>query len=329
MLADPGYSHKYYVDLTPFAKTVNGVDLLVGGLGKGGKGYYCLDVTDPFTIATEAALAARVKWEFPKATTDSDDVADIGYSFSRPVIVNTKAGWVIIFGNGYNSPNESALLFALAIDGSVLAKIDTDSGPSNGLSTPAVVDVNNDLLADYVYAGDLLGNLWKFDIRSASPGDWKVAHTSGGAPAPLFAARGPGDSIQPITTKPDVMFHCARHGYIVVFGTGKYLGSSDFDDFSTQALYGIWDYGDDTDSSEFLGPSTERLPPISPTNLIPSLCWNRLNWCGPRLAVGSCGSHPIINQFGPLKRRLLRTGSYPILPAWSSTMRDGTLIYPF
>lgn len=49
------------------------------------------------------------------------------------------------------------------------------------------------------------------------------------------------------------MFHCARHGYIVVFGTGKYLGSSDFDDFSTQALYGIWDYGDDTDSSEFLG----------------------------------------------------------------------------
>jgi type IV pilus assembly protein PilY1 len=211
-------------------------------------------VTDPLTITSEATLASRVKWEFPKATTAAADVADMGYSFSRPAIVNTAAGWVVLFGNGYNSPNEHAVLFVLSTSGTVLAKIDTLSGPSNGLSTPAVVDVNSDSLADYVYVGDLLGNLWKFDIQAASAASWKSAYESSpGVPAPLFTARGPGGAIQPITTKPDAMYHCKRHGTIVVFGTGKYLGSSDFADVSTQTLYGIWDYGDDSDDAEYLG----------------------------------------------------------------------------
>ncbi|CAB1063883.1 Type IV fimbrial biogenesis protein PilY1, partial [Olavius sp. associated proteobacterium Delta 1] len=49
-LIDPEYSHKYYVDLSPAIRdiTIGGLakTYLVGGLGKGGKGYYALDVTD-------------------------------------------------------------------------------------------------------------------------------------------------------------------------------------------------------------------------------------------------------------------------------------------
>ena len=252
-LSDSSYSHKYFVDLTPFVRTVNGTTLLVGGCGKGAKGYFCLDVTDAKTITSESALASRVKWEFPNAATAAADNVDMGYSFSRPVLVNTAAGWVVIFGNGYNSTNEHAVLFVLSTDGALLAKIDTGRGPSNGLSTPAVVDVDNDTLADYVYVGDLLGNVWKFDIRSTSVASWDSAYKSGGTPVPLFTATSPSGTVQPITTKPDVMFHCKMDGYIVAFGTGKYLGNTDFSDTTTQTVYGIWDYGDITDEGEYLG----------------------------------------------------------------------------
>ena len=76
---------------------------------------------------------------------------------------------------------------------------------------------------------------------------------------PLFQAKGPKSqefpegSPQPITTKPEITFHPSEHGYLVLFGTGKFLGQSDFSDSSVQTVYGIWDYGDDTDDSEYLG----------------------------------------------------------------------------
>jgi len=52
------------------------------------------------------------------------------------------------------------------------------------------------------------------------------------------------------------MPHCeypGLPGWMIVFGTGKYLGADDLNDFSTQAIYGIWDYGDDEDDDEYLG----------------------------------------------------------------------------
>jgi len=259
LLTQPSYSHKFYVDLTPFAQDVGTVNLLVGGLGKGGKGYYCLDVTDlntadtdPLSMTTEAQLAAKVKWEFPNTATLAADTADMGYSFSRAVIVKSKVGWVVIFGNGYNSTNESSVLFVLdALTGTLLRKIDTGFNPSNGLSTPAPVDVNGDSIVDYIYAGDLQGNMWKFDLTDSAPASWEVAYN----PKPLFRAMDGAvtPNYQPITIKPDVMTHCSETGYIVAFGTGKYLGSTDLADTKTQTLYGIWDYGDDADNNEYVG----------------------------------------------------------------------------
>jgi type IV pilus assembly protein PilY1 len=100
-------------------------------------------------------------------------------------------------------------------------------------------------VVDFVYAGDLKGNLWKFDLISGEVINWGVAFRgSGGRAAPLFVARDPAGAPQPITSRPDVMFHPEKHGLIVCFGTGKFLGLDDYSDIQTQTLYGLWDYGD-------------------------------------------------------------------------------------
>jgi len=264
LLTEPGYQHKYYVNVTPYVKNAGGTALLVGGLGKGGKGYYCLDVSDPSSIVFETDVADMVQWEFPKSSTSNTDVLDVGYSFSRAFITKTNYSgfpWVAIFGNGYSSPNEKAVLFILdAFTGDVVKKIDTGVGGGgicNGLSTPVLIDVDSNQTADYIYAGDLMGNMWKFDISDPSPTNWDVAYRNSvsGNPEPLFTAKDDAGNVQPITSKPDVMRPCTLElpGYFVIFGTGKYLGYTDFSTTGTQTLYGISDYGDDDDNTEYLG----------------------------------------------------------------------------
>jgi Tfp pilus tip-associated adhesin PilY1 len=181
----------------------------------------------------------------------------MGYSFSRVTVAKSHdtsdAPWIVIFGNGYVSTSEEASLFILnPANGKVLKRIDTQVAGCNGLSTPMAVDVDYDGVVDYVYAGDLKGNMWKFDLTSTDYNDWEVAfyESDGLTPKPLFSTPG-----QPITTRPDVMKHCSiyRHGYLVFFGTGKYLEATDLTDGSLQSLYGIWDYGDDGDDLENVG----------------------------------------------------------------------------
>jgi type IV pilus assembly protein PilY1 len=263
-LTKPTYSHRFYVDQTPVTKdgvtiaTDTQITLLVGGLGKGGKGYYALDITDPSAITNETELAAKVLWEYPRTGYGDPDADDLGYSYGRPSIVmsNDSDRWLVIFSNGYNSPKGHAVLFIVdPADGSLIKKIDTGAGNCNGLSTPVAIDINADQKVDYVYAGDLKGNLWKFDL-TGNISNWKVAFNESGTPKPLFQAKD-GINPQPITTKPDVMYSCESDGLMVVFGTGKYLGDSDFLDNSLQTIYGIWDYSDPTDPSEYLG-SFER-----------------------------------------------------------------------
>ena len=258
-LVNPAYSHRYYVDMSPYVENTGSQTLLVGGLGKGGKGYYCLDVTNALTMTSESELAGKVQWEYPDSSTPSTETADMGYSFSEAYIVksnDTAHPWVVVFGNGYASANEHAVLFVLdAFTGVKIAQIDTGAGSCNGLSTPTPVDVDLDNKVDYVYAGDLKGNVWKFDFTGSSATDWKVAYGASGTPKPLFQARDGAGAAQPITTKPEVMYHCQSDmpGYLVVVGTGKYLADTDLADTQTQTIYGLWDYGDDADDNEYLG----------------------------------------------------------------------------
>jgi type IV pilus assembly protein PilY1 len=237
-------AHHYLVDGSPtIADAYYGGSwhtLLAGGLGAGGQGIFVLDVTDP-SIFTQARAGSIVRWEF----SDVND-ADMGYTFAQPLLVKTNNGrWSIIVGNGYNNSEDDgrssssghAVLFVLdAETGAVRAKLDTGSGTAatpNGLSGPIAVDITGDGIADVVYAGDLNGNLWKFDLTSSGTGAWHVAF--GGAP--LFSTAG-----QPITVRPDVTKY-TQGGYLVTFGTGRYLDTGDNATVDGQAFYGIRDTG--------------------------------------------------------------------------------------
>lgn len=275
-LTQTSYTHNFFVNASPTVRRVGTTTYLFGGLGKGGKGYYCLDIS-PAKVATftdasatvaakETQLNSMVKWEYSGACPTLDN--DLGYTYSDAYLLRSNgasvnsglpvAGYVLFFGNGYSSANGSAVLYCLNPEtGEVIRKIDTQSGPGNGLTTPVLIDANNDFRVDYAYAGDLKGNIWKFDLSSADPADWDVAYKNGTVPEPLFRTPSPG---QPITSKPAVMFAPKNEitgetnpGYMVIFGTGKYLGLSDISSTSQQTVYGLWDYGDDADNAEYLG----------------------------------------------------------------------------
>ena len=310
-LKDVNFSHRFFVDLTPSVKEIDysateRKTYLVGGLGKGGRGYYALliryrhdsdgdgiwtdimNVDDINDSTSEDAVRDLIQWEYPRADTAADGMdnngdgatdeagetdPDIGYSFSQAYIVKTNSSvhrWVVIFGNGYGSVANKAVLYVLDLNGNIVRKIDTGVGGDNGLSTPALIDVNNDRQVDYIYAGDLRGNMWKFDLTSDDSAYWGVAYgndadsdglidkADGDTPEPLF------ESGQPITSKPDVMRHCEEEGYMVIFGTGRFLHNNDRADLTQQSIYGIWDYGDDADDDEYLGSFTPGVPqPLS------------------------------------------------------------------
>lgn len=255
-LTDPEYEHRYFVDAGPNIVDVYfpsiGVGgawktVLAGGLNGGGQGIYALDVTDP-TLFDEANAASITLWEF----TDAND-ADLGYTYGRPQLAKMADGtWAAVFGNGYNnteadgaaSTTGHAVLYIVDVEtGDLLKKIDTEAGDAatpNGLATPLLIDDNGDYVVDYIYAGDLLGNLWKFDVDDPVVANWDVAYQSGGDPIPLFTT----DAGQPITSQPQASFHPDNFGgFMIFFGTGKYLEINDNDPFfqPTQAFYGIWD----------------------------------------------------------------------------------------
>ncbi|MEQ1439527.1 PilC/PilY family type IV pilus protein [Fontimonas sp. SYSU GA230001] len=250
-LTDPAYNgnHKYLVDgsIKTLDAYVRGAwkTILVGALGGGGRGVFALDVTDPATFGT-----GSVMWEF----TSAQD-ADMGYSYAQPTIARLKDGhWVAIIANGYNSSSGRAVLFLLDLtDGSVIKKFDTGVGGNNGLSSPIPVDIDGDRITDLIYAGDLRGNMWKFDLRSASSADWRIGFGTAAAPEPLFTACSADPCTnanrQPITARPEVGFNKAEvtgyGGVVVYFGTGRYFAVGDNSSGAqTNTFYGIYDIDD-------------------------------------------------------------------------------------
>ena len=260
-LADPLYTHQYFVDAPPRAadayfgsgtwKTV-----LVSGLGAGGKAIFALDITDPDAFVESGFDGGKVLWEL----SDSDD-SDIGHIIGQPSIIRLNNGsWAAIFGNGYESTSNKAKLFIVDITtGSIIKKFDTlqgSVGSPNGLSTPIAVDSEGDRSTDIIYAGDLQGHLWKFDVSDADPTNWKIAFGTTAAPEPLFRAcnEDPCVTTQAITAKPQVGEN-PDGGLMIYFGTGKFFETGDNvigASPQVQTYYAIRDNHATTDSSSLL-----------------------------------------------------------------------------
>jgi type IV pilus assembly protein PilY1 len=260
------FVHQYLVDGSP---TVGDAffggkwhTVLVAGLGGGGQGIFALDITDPNNI--------KVLWEF----TD-DNNRNLGFTFGAPNIVRIGTRWYALFGNGLNNittPSEDpqsqkgvAALIAVDLEEGPSATMTWGTNPAdgyaddplkssrllrpNGIVGAAPIDVvrpdpeqantmigGRDFTADYVYAGDLFGNLWRFNLNSNGSG------------TKVFSAISASGKPQAITTRPSVIRHPSGAGFIIVFGTGKYLEQADNSQDPatqfTQTVYGIWDNPD-------------------------------------------------------------------------------------
>ena len=328
-LANPSYSHKYYVDGSPMTGDVElgGVvsgggtsfyqadwrTLLVGTLGNGGKGYFVLDVTNPAAGSASSApgfaelnASALIKVDRTRAKVDerncisltngsaekafcekaADEEKDIGYMTAKPVLdendptrttqINrmNDGRWAVVMGNGYNSTNQRPVLLVQYLDGSrelvriqaTTATTGTGNAHDNGLSAHRLVDLNGDGRIDIVYAGDNLGNMWKFDLTSDISSEWSVAF--GGSP--LFTARGLSslsssvrNMVQPITVAPVARANdrkkCLQFqtengvksckadkveavgGMMVSFGTGRNVATGDPASVDVQTVYSVLD----------------------------------------------------------------------------------------
>lgn len=253
--------------------------VLVGSLRLGGRGVYALDVTAPSQPdeTTAAGTNGVVMWEFssgdvasaagdPPCSPGARSCASLGYTYDSINIARLKYDdkWVALVSTGYFPENVEAaardsdrfeaaasrtsLLVIDLATGTLIKELRTSQAPQTppagfktfGLSTPMVFDVGSNEVDDLAYAGDLAGNLWRFDLSADDPNDWKVdlmftTYGSGGAAAA-------GD--QPIVFNPTALADPVTRSAILVFGTGKYLGEDDRTSLiPQQAFYGIRDYG--------------------------------------------------------------------------------------
>lgn len=241
-------NHQYFVDgAAGFGDAYWGGSwrtVLVGTLGAGGKSVFALDVTDP-----DAMDGTKVLWEF-----NGGAHADkMGFIFGPAVVAPFADGnFYAVFANGYDSVDDQAGLFLVRVDDpSIYYYIDTKYGSAvakNGLSTAKLVDLNNDRIIDAIYAGDMQGNVWKFDVTSTVASNWRIAHGTVAAPEPMFVAQdGTGGSAvrQPIQAQLGVTGPPSgvAGDAMVYFGTGRYFVNGDATATDKQSFYGVLDDG--------------------------------------------------------------------------------------
>jgi len=214
--ADYADRHRYFLD---GALTVADVKIgnswktiLIGAMGKGGRGYYALDITEPTRPA--------VLWNYSAA-----DNPNLGYSFGPAQVTKVDGKWVAVLTSGYNNIAEGGrydgdgkghvFLLDLADPRMKANVVDiaTDAGSRTSPSGLARINIaaptfNQDNTAVAAWGGDLLGNMWRFDLKART--------------ATKLLALGSG---RPIMAAPDL---AEVNGVLnVFFGTGRFLGTSD------------------------------------------------------------------------------------------------------
>lgn len=264
-LTSPNYSHSYLVDGPLYVGDVyfdadsDGVGgewrtIVVGTLGAGGRGIYALDVTDVLSSSTGSPSVI-----FDASDSDGSTAYrnDLGYMLGKALIAPTQnGGWSVIFGNGTNSVNGYSRLIAVDLESPTTYKvIDTKAKISgstdNGLAGMALLPDSNGVI-NYAYAGDVMGNMWKFNLTSSSMNSWSVAYGNTTTPRPLINVLDSSGVAQPITATPTLGLNSlkqagsgssATDSIMVYFGTGKYYDTSDTTSTEVQSIYGVADSG--------------------------------------------------------------------------------------
>jgi type IV pilus assembly protein PilY1 len=251
LLADIEYRHRYYVDgQTTVGDVVRGAEwrrIAVATAGAGGRSIFAVDVTDIRSLDENDVL-----WDLT-----AEDVPSMGHILAEGVLGRAGDGnWYYFVGNGYESSIDKARLLAINVETGAVTEIGPPDGYAHDLGGPdpagevrnqpnglggitAVYGSDRTVVA--VYAGDRLGQLWKFDLSKVSQvfplGQAQgkvVAIATDGRPGATATER------QSITAAPRVTRH-PRGGHLVVFGTGKYFEADDRSSNQLQSIYGIWD----------------------------------------------------------------------------------------
>lgn len=245
-LTSPGYAngdpHRFFVDGPLVADDVFFANawhtVLLVSFGAGAPGLLALDVTDPDRV--------RLLWEY-----DTRHDPQLGHLLTAPTIARLHTGqWAAVLGNGIDAPAGSAALLLLDIQtGAVIRRLGV-GGQATGLAMPRVADTNGDGDADYAYAGDNLGNLWRFDLYDPSQGNLNKPPAGRPVSASMFRLAFGGQPLfrtpastqsaqpQPISMAPAIVSHPSQSGYLLVFGSGQ---NHLMADRGGQSLYGIWD----------------------------------------------------------------------------------------
>lgn len=261
--SNPQYGHNYFIDATPATGDLytkgQWRTWLVGGLGAGGAALYALDVTSPSSFS-EGTAANTVVGEWHADTLQCVNVTScgtyLGNTYGTPIIRRFHNGaWGVVFGNGFGAVNGAAGIYILLVDPVSGARTFyylavPNQGGANGIASATSLDLDGDHIVDYLYAGDLLGNIWRFDVTSQNPVQWGVSVSS-----PLFNAGQPITTALVIGTRRTVVadsthaglsFSSAPERVVLDFGTGQQIPQTATAAIQyatgTQYLFGVWDW---------------------------------------------------------------------------------------
>jgi type IV pilus assembly protein PilY1 len=298
------YTHAYFVDATAATGDVfygtHWHTWLVGGLGAGASpGIYALDVTDPGSFKDTNLATVIGEWTPRGIAGGCANASNCGDSMGSisgvPQIRRFHDGrWGVIFGNGVNSTTGDAGIFIMLLDKNTgspsFLYLSTGTAGGNGIVSASAADIDGDHIVDFVYAGDLLGNVWRFDLTDTNESNWKKSQYS-----PIFKE----PHGLPITTKIAVSTlrrinlttgyntsTATREGERVVlgFGTGRMIPQTPTTATQYAAgphyIYGIWD----ADFSLWNNP-TNKVPVVQPVISF-----------APNIAVPSLGSATTLVQ---------------------------------
>jgi type IV pilus assembly protein PilY1 len=257
-LIDKSYNHRYYVDATPAVADayIGGQwkTLLIGGLGAGGKSLFAIDITDPDSITQ--ASTDKVLWEV--------EINDLGLTYPKAKVAKMNDGsWVVLVANGYHNTRDgrAKILMLDIATGDLIKTFDTGFGSltsgqclddCNGMSSVTLKDLDSNGTVDFIYAGDLKGNVWAINTKSTKSAEWVfdsqisyvngIPQSYGGSSIdPVFVTEGR----QPITTQliavdnPVVSDIKTWPNQLLFFGTGQFIAEGDHDSTDQEYVYAV------------------------------------------------------------------------------------------